>query len=684
MMKNILKDKTLLTIALSLLIFLVVFIFSPFFYTLNKSIQNSYYHIKEVLFEKSANKNIVVVEIDEKTLANLWRFPFDRSIYVPFLQHLSNQKIAVVGLDIIFADKSNAPTSDNLLSQTIQENKDVVLWHAILDDGSIEPILPDFQKNAVATGFFPPLVDARTNTVYSLMPFFIDSKNHSYFHFSIVLLKAFYAHIFQQKYDSAFNVSSSQFSLNEEVKIPFSRDGGKEILINFISGRKFQKFSFYDIYDTGSFDVISKKFDFKDKIVLVWTAAKWIKDIFYTPNGTEYGVYIHANTLNTILQKDFLVYFDTRLEWILLLLLIVVSVYFNLSRSSFVLILSNLSLIIIFLLIIPVTIIVFTNIVINFPSEIIFSLILSLTSSNLTKYLIENKEKWKLNKALSEYVSEDIAREILSGDGKIKLDGEKKFVSIFFSDIQGFTTISEAYSPEGLLAYLREYIKEMSDIIIDKRGFINKYEWDAIVALWWVFWHTDTMEMDSCESALAQLEQLNRFNIVWMQKGFPEIHIRIGLHAGDVVVGNIGTEWRKMEFTALGDAMNLASRLEWVNKVYGTQICVSEVIEEKVRSKYELRFLDRIRVKGKKLPVNIYELVGEKWKVEQERLKTIIDFWKWIELYTSKKFDEAKGLFEVLASLWDIPSQKYLERCRYFLETPPPIDWDGVWEMKEK
>lgn len=683
-MKNILKDKTSLTAILSLLIFSVVFIFSPFFYTLNKSIQNSYYHIKEVLFEKSANKNIVVIEIDEKTLANLWRFPFDRSVYVPFLQHLLNQKVAVIGLDIIFADKSKPPESDILLAKALEENKNVVLWHAILDDGSVEPILPEFQRNVVATWFFPPLVDARTNTVYSLMPFFLDSSGHPYFHFSIALLKAFYAHIFQQKYDSIFNVSASQFSFNEDIKIPFSRDGWKEILINFISGRKFQKFSFYDIYDTGSFDVVSKKFDFKDKIILVWTAAKWIKDIFYTPNGTEYGVYIHANTLNTILQKDFLVYFDTKLEWLLLLSLIVVSVYFNLSRSSFVLILSNLSLIIIFLLIIPVTIIVFTNIVINYPSEIIFSLIMSLTSSNLIKYLIENKEKGKLNKALSEYVSEDIAREILSGEGKVKLDGEKKYISIFFSDIQGFTTISEAYSPEGLLAYLREYIKEMSDIIIDKRGFINKYEWDAIVALWGVFWHTDTIELDSCDSALTQLEQLKRFNIVWMEKWFPEIHIRIGLHAGDVVVGNIGTEWRKMEFTALGDAMNLASRLEGVNKVYWTQICVSEVIEEKVHHKYELRFLDRIRVKWKKLPVNIYELVGEKGKIDQERLKTIIDFWKWVELYTSRKFDEARGLFEVLASLWDIPSQKYLERCKYFLENPPLSDWDGVWEMKEK
>lgn len=680
---DIAKNKNLLTFLLSLGIILIVFIFSPFFYTLDKAIQNSYYHIKEALFEKQANKNIVVVEIDEKTLSKLGRFPFNRSVYIPFIENLTKAKVATIGFDIIFADTTVKETDDAFIA-AVKDSKKVVLGNAILDDGSIESILPELQKNAVATGYFPPLVDKKTNTVYSLLPFFIDGNNHSNFHFSIALVKAFYASIFKKSYNASYHVSPWDFALSDDIKLPFSTKGEKDVLINFISGKKFQKFSFYDIYDSGSFDVLSKKYDFSDKIILVGTAAKGIKDIFYTPNGIEYGIYIHANMLNTILQKDFLTYFNKYLEWLLLFLLIIISVYFNLSRSSFVLILSNISLAIIFLLIIPVTIIIFTNIIINYPSEIVFSLILSLSSSNLVKYLIENKEKWKLNKALSEYVSQDIAQEILSWDGKVKLDGEKKYISIFFSDIQWFTTISEAYPPEWLLTYLREYIKEMSDIIIDKRGFINKYEWDAIVALWWVFWHTESMEFDTCLSALAQLEQLKRFNLVWMQKWFPEIHIRIGIHAGDVIVGNIGTEGRKMEFTALWDAMNLASRLEWVNKVYGTQICASEVIEEKMREKFEFRFLDRIRVKGKKLPIGIFELVGEKGHIDSERQKTLLDFGRGIELYTERKFSEAENLFEVLASLGDIPSQKYLERCKYFQKNTPPLDWDGVWEMKEK
>ena len=160
------------------------------------------------------------------------------------------------------------------------------------------------------------------------------------------------------------------------------------------------------------------------------------------------------------------------------------SVYFNFSRSSYILIFSNVTIITIFLVILPITIIVFTNVITNYPTEIIFALVLSLTVSNIAKYLIENREKDKLNRALSEYVSEDIAKEVLSGDGKVNLDGEKKKVTIFFSDIAGFTTISEKFTPETLLPYLREYLTAMSNVIIDGKGFINKYEGDAIMALW--------------------------------------------------------------------------------------------------------------------------------------------------------------------------------------------------------
>ncbi len=157
--------------------------------------------------------------------------------------------------------------------------------------------------------------------------------------------------------------------------------------------------------------------------------------------------------------------------------LILLSVYSNLSRSGYVLVFSNLSITAIFLVIFPIFILIFTSYLLNYLFELFFSLILSLTISNTIKYLVENKNKLKLNKALSEYVSKAIAEEVLSNSWKINLDGERKKLSIYFSDIEWFTTISEKFEPEDLVSFLREYLSVMSDIIMDSNWFINKYEY---------------------------------------------------------------------------------------------------------------------------------------------------------------------------------------------------------------
>ena len=676
------KNNWFLPFLLSCIVFVIVLISHSFFYTLNKNIQDTYYQIKEILFEKQANPNIIVVEIDEKTLQNIGSFPFKRDTYIPFIDNLNKAGAGIIAFDIIFSDTWDKD-QDTLFAEKVLESKNIVLGHAIDERGKLLPLYWALNSEELTTGYFAPLIDRSTDTVYSFAPYRLsDGKTH--YHFSISVLKLFFSRLLLKDFFQIPLEKEKAFQLTDTLTIPYSRSTDNEVLISYISGKKFKRVSFVDVYDKNKFLELQKSIDFKDKIVLVWTAAKGIKDIFNTPNGVEYGIYIHANSINTILQKDFIVYFDFWLEWILISLLIFLLVFFNLSRSFFTLVVSNILLFLVFLVIFPIGIITYTNIVINYPSEIVFAFIASFTIANLVKYLIENKEKTLLNKALSQYVSKDIAEEVLSSEGKVHLEGEKKYITIFFSDIQGFTTISEQYSPEGLMSYLREYIRKMSDIIIDKKGFISKYEWDAIVALWGIFWHQDTMSEDACMSAIKQLEQLEDFNKQWERKWFPKVHIRIGVHAGDVIVGNIWTEWRKLEFTALGDAMNLGSRLEWVNKVYGTQICVSDVIYKREKERFDFRFLDTIRVKGKKQSIDIYELIAEKWKSSQELLKNILDFQKAIDLYKKKRFGEALWIFEVLASLGDKPSEMYKERCKEFITNLPRSDWDGVWELKEK
>jgi adenylate cyclase len=194
----------------------------------------------------------------------------------------------------------------------------------------------------------------------------------------------------------------------------------------------------------------------------------------------------------------------------------------------------------------------------------------------------------------------------------------------------------------------------MSNIIMDERGYIDKYEWDAIMALWWVFW-PQTWSEDShyaCESALQQQEMLKKLNIEWEKEWFSEIKARIWIHVWNAIMWNIWAKWRKMEFTALWDNVNLASRLEWVNKFYWTYICVSEDVVNETKDDFSYRYLDKIRVKWKEQPVVIYELLSRKWCLSEDRKSTILKFTQWIRLYLSQDFEAAVKIFNICMQEW--------------------------------
>ena len=337
------------------------------------------------------------------------------------------------------------------------------------------------------------------------------------------------------------------------------------------------------------------------------------------------------------------------------------------------------------MIVIPVGIFLFTNLLMNYPIEILVALILSQTLSNAAKYFIEDKNKQRLKKSLSEYVWSDIAQEVLEEEGKINFDGEEKQSVLFFSDIEGFTTMSEKLPPRKLVGFLREYLSKMSDVILDEKGYINKYEGDAIMALWWVFNKLEKQDyMSVCRASLQQMELLHTLNKDWLSHYGQEVHIRIGIHAGDVIVGNIGSVGRKMEFTALWDTVNIASRLEGVNKFYGTHICASEAIYTATKNKFEYRFLDSITVKGKRTPLKIYELLSRVGQLTPRQQEIRSKFQVALDAYLNKDFQKAKLLFNELVGKGDKPSLTFKSRCSMYLLNPPEANWDGVWKMEAK
>jgi len=684
MFQRLIKDRNLLTIVISIILVCVIYICSSFFYVFNKNIQNKYYTVKNAISGTSANSHIIVGTIDNKTLEKLGRFPFDRSVYAQVLDNLSEYDVATTAFDLIFIDDSDE-ASDKAFSESIKESGNVVLGSAISADNKIEEPNVKFKNTAFFTWYLPPNIDSRNRTVYSFSP----TRNlwwRDYEHFAFRALRAFYMNLYQRDYvRDIWWFRWNYYELIENIRIPVSNFDRKDVLINYVKPTDFEQISFVDLYDAWSLAEIDKEIDLQDKIILIGTTADAIKDIFYTPNGIEDWVFIHANIMNTVLTKRYLVYFDRWLEWTLIFLLVVLSVYFNLSKSNIVSIFSNIFLIWIFLLLIPFSVLIFTNLIMNHPAEMIFGMALSFTIANLVKYLVESKWKAKLNTALSEYVWWDIASEILSWEWKVNLDGEKKEVVVFFSDIKNFTGISERLTPEKLVFFLREYLTKMSNIIMDERWFIDKYEWDSVMALWGVFGKVETWDyFSACKSAIAQKQALITLSDELSDMIPQKISIRMWIHAWEVIVWNIWAKGRKMEFTALWDNVNLASRLEWVNKLYGTDILASGTVYHKMKNDFTFRFIDTIRVKWKELSVNIYELICEKDKTSEHRKQIITDFWKAIELYKQWNFLWALESFSILSDTWDGPSLTYKKRCEEYIKNPPGNSWDGVWTMISK
>lgn len=679
--EKISRNRPILSIILAIIIFIIVYLMHWFFYWFDKKIQGMVLDYKN---QKLSNQ-IIVLEIDEKTLSNLGRFPFSRDIYANLIENLESWWVSTIGFDIVFADKTK---NDKKLAEILKKYNNIILWTAVLNNNIIEKPLNEFEKNVYWYWYFRPNIDKITKTVYSFKPQDLLRTNLGgiywnkvFNHFTVEILKNYYENLYLKKFD--VHTDKNYFYLWDKIKFPFEKANSKNLFINFLPSREFKKYSFYDIYDRKTFKEINKNQVFKNKIVLIWATAKGLKDIFFTSNWMDYWIYVHANILNTFLTKNYYVYFPIKLEWLLIFLIIILGSYFNLSKNSKVLLLSNLAIIILFFSYFTF-VSLFTNFILNNPFSLILALIFSLTWVNFIKYLIADKNKSKLVKALSEYISEDIANKILGTIWEFKLEWENKKISIFFSDIAGFTTISEKFDAEKLVKFLREYLGDMSNIIMDKNGFINKYEWDAIMALFWVFWYEKTSTYDNCDAALIQQFRLNILNETWQEKYGQKLEVRMWIHTWEAIIWNIWAKWRKMEFTALWDSVNLASRLEWVNKFYWTFICVSEASYNEVKDNFDFRYLDKIRVKWKNKAINIYELIWYKNKTEKYKLEIKKEFEEWLEFYFKQDFNKAWKIFKKLSNKWDRPSSVFSRRCLQFEISPPAEDWDWVWTMKEK
>ncbi len=325
----------------------------------------------------------------------------------------------------------------------------------------------------------------------------------------------------------------------------------------------------------------------------------------------------------------------------------------------------------------------------------IAGLFFTYSSNIIFQFLNEQQDKKFLRETFGTYIAPKVLDKMYEEKQAPKLGGVEGVHTAFFSDIQNFSTFSEVLEPERMVSLMNEYLTVMSKVILDHQGTLDKYIGDAIVAFYGAPAPVENHELKSCATALAMQDALDELRKKWIQEDdWPDIvysmQHRIGLNSGKMVTGNMGSKMR-MNYTMMGDTVNLAARLESSAKQYGVYNFVGENIYEAAKEEFIFRFLDFVRVKGKNIPVKVYELVSNKNNARNSEVKMIRAFEKGLNYYYQQEWDEAVKCFNKSESMEDhfisrntTPSAIYIDRCKMFKKSPPEKDWDGVWVMQSK
>jgi adenylate cyclase len=476
-------------------------------------------------------------------------------------------------------------------------------------------------------------------------------------------------------------VASVQFG----DKLTVKPDWLGRVLINYRGPRG--TYPYYSIAD-----VVQRKFKpgtFRDKIVLVGASATGIGDLRTPPyGGIDYpGLEVHANVIDNMLNDGFLIrgphqeVFDLALIFLfgipLGIALALVSprwMWFGLA------------------LLVPFAFLNYISFLrghwLNFTVPAM-TLTANVMLVSLYRALVEEKEKRKVRSAFSRYLNPEVIRRLLLNPKLV--EPRKTEITVMFSDIRGFTTISEKLDAQELAIFLNGYLSDMTKIVFGTQGTLDKYIGDAVMAFWGAPIEEPDHAENACKAALAMMQRVHELQKKWEAEGKPKLDIGVGLNSGPASVGNMGSELQ-YGYTALGDTVNLSSRLEGLNKEYGTHILVNESTYMAVKEAgFLFRELDIIRVKGKLQPVVIYELVGRVAELEKdpgyvELLWRLEEFAAARALYGHRKWDEAQRKFEEILKRCpeDGPSRMYWKRCQEYLFDEPPVGWDGVFTMTHK
>ena len=688
---------------------------------------------------QTVDERVVIVDIDEKSLAEQGRWPWGRDKMSALVTKLfDTHGTAVLGFDVVFAEAdessglmslerlSRGALRDNPAFQGILQNlrpqldndarfaeaikgRRVVLGYPFSNTADIrtgalpKPVLlpgdfaaepgafsfssfngnlERFQTVAAGGGHFNPITDI--DGITRRVPMVVKYDNRYYEALSLAMVRArFDFPSVAAGYPAGAKVAE-WLELRGEDKAVRLQVPVDENLAALIPYRGYARSFRY----VSASDVLKDKVPagvFKDKLVLVGTTAPGLLDLRATPvEGAYPGVEVHANLIAGILDGT-LKHKPTYVLAIDVLMLVAVG-----AIMIFVLPLLSPLIATIMAALVSVAAIAFNVILWNsanllVPLSNVLILIAALFALNMSwGYFIESRSKRQFTELFGQYVPPELVDEMARNPESYSMEGRKAELTVLFSDIRGFTTISEGLQPDELATLMNEYLGSMTEVVQKHRGTLDKYIGDAIMAFWGAPVDDPEHAKNAVLTALEMQQQLVKLNETLVAKGWPHLAIGVGVNTGNMTVGDMGSPVRK-SYTVMGDAVNLGSRLEGITKEYGVGVIVGEETREILRKEFAFRELDRVRVKGKEEAISIYEPLGIEAELSKEALEELKLWNQFLRQYRAQDWDQAElTLMNLQRMAPKYLYEKYAEAIVTHRKEPPGENWDGVTVFKTK
>ena len=660
--------------------------------------------------ERDPHRDILIVTIDEESEKRLQRMPWKRSVHAEMIRTLIQHHPKLIIYDVSF-QAATETEEDEVLADALYDAYDeesdmgLVILAQHISHEALESPLDILADNAGGIGLINVYLD-RDNIVRSIPAVTQTIEEDSIqYHLTLSLEAATLYKGGVNKIEfpdqDTIVLSRKQGNSTQEILRVVAPEG--RLYINYIGGRySYPMLSFWKIL-RGEF----QPEEIRNKVIFIGDISPTGHDYFLTTfrapnrkfvealkqetleggeltNMSTFGIEIHAQAFQTILENSYIqkipalwsaflilcvgflsgmVFFQDRKFWLnTVILLLFGGVIWGSGQYVF-------SAKHLWVDLAPLAVVIS----LNFVAGLAFQRAIALYNRN------------KVKGAFQQYVSTAIVEEVLRHPEKLHLGGERKFLTVLFSDIRGFTSIAESMESEELVIFLNEYLTEMTEIVLNYDGTLDKYMGDAIMAIYGAPIEQPDHPARACSSALEMVAQLRKLQPKWREQGKPPIDIGIGINSGMMTVGNMGSE-KRFDYTVMGDHVNLGSRLEGINKQYGTHVIISEFTKQQVKDHFVTRELDLVQVKGRVESVKIYELIGKVGEIDTGILQGISYFGEGLTAYRQMRWQQAIEKFSQTLERFgdDYPSQLYLERCQLYQLTPPPENWDGVYIMETK